>query len=383
MKNIIIIALVVFGLGWESGVYAQPYNIVWTDIVGANATGSTLTKNTTIGWGNSGGASSNVLTAGVDGWANYVALVTNEKRMFGLSDSNADANYTTIAYAINLRDLGDIRVFENGIHRGDFGNYSANDVFEIERIGTTITYKRNSIVFYTSTVPSTTDLIVDVSLYTSNAAISNGQASFDIPGGGAGNGNGNGGGGNNNGGGGVWTASGDNIYYNTGNVTVGDTTDNGRLYVKNDSTGLNGMVINQTVNTDTTSALKLEVEGNSSKALIIEAAGTTQFQINGNGKAYAREVEVTLNPFPDYVFEKDYQLMPLDQLKIFIEKNKHLPNVRTGKDIDQNGIGLGDLSHKQMEKIEELTLYILQMNERLNKLEEENKKLKAEISKIK
>lgn len=104
------------------------------------------------------------------------------------------------------------------------------------------------------------------------------------------------------------------------------------------------------------------------KAFSVENNGTTEFQINGDGKAYAREVEVTLNAFPDYVFEKEYPLMSLGQLKKYIEENKHLPNIPSAEVIDNKGIGLGDLSIKKMEKIEELTLYILQLEERMEKL---------------
>lgn len=90
----------------------------------------------------------------------------------------------------------------------------------------------------------------------------------------------------------------------------------------------------------------------------------------------AEKIIVEVINFPDYVFEKDYNLMPLDKLQQYISTNKHLPNIPKGASIEQKGMNIGDISILQMEKIEELTLYLLEMNERLKRLEEKNNKLR-------
>ncbi len=92
---------------------------------------------------------------------------------------------------------------------------------------------------------------------------------------------------------------------------------------------------------------------------------------------YAKEIHVKLPPFPDYVFHQEYELMPINTLDEYIKKNGHLPNMPTAKDVEINGIGVGVLQIKQMEKIEELILYILQLNQRLEELEKENTALKV------
>lgn len=104
------------------------------------------------------------------------------------------------------------------------------------------------------------------------------------------------------------------------------------------------------------------------------------FRVLGNGLVYAQEIKVQLAPFPDYVFEKDYPLMPLSELGAYIQKNKHLPNIPSAQEVATDGVGVGALQLKQMEKIEELTLYMLQMNERLEQLEKENAALKASLN---
>ncbi len=71
----------------------------------------------------------------------------------------------------------------------------------------------------------------------------------------------------------------------------------------------------------------------------------------------------------DCVFEKEYSLTGLDKVEEFIKKNGHLPEIPSTKEVnDSNGINLGRMSELQLKKIEELTLYIIEMNKQLNSL---------------
>lgn len=74
------------------------------------------------------------------------------------------------------------------------------------------------------------------------------------------------------------------------------------------------------------------------------------------------------NSWPDYVFEKDYNLMPLAEVKKFIETNKHLPNIPSAADIEKDGIKMAAMTKALMEKVEELTLYILKQQEEIEAL---------------
>lgn len=80
--------------------------------------------------------------------------------------------------------------------------------------------------------------------------------------------------------------------------------------------------------------------------------------------------------WPDYVFSKTYKLKPLREVEKFIANNHHLPGVPSAKQIEQKGIQLGDMQKRMMEKIEELTLYIIELNKK-------NEALGKEISKLK
>ncbi|MFN7013241.1 MAG: hypothetical protein ACK4ON_03110, partial [Bacteroidia bacterium] len=104
----------------------------------------------------------------------------------------------------------------------------------------------------------------------------------------------------------------------------------------------------------------------------IGAVNTGSFKLAVDGKVGAREFKVSLdNPWPDYVFESNYPLMPLENLNEFISKNKHLPGLPAAKEIEENnGYGLGEMQIKMLEKIEELTLYILQLKAENNALKQ-------------
>ncbi len=103
-----------------------------------------------------------------------------------------------------------------------------------------------------------------------------------------------------------------------------------------------------------------------------------------NGKVHAEEVLVELLvPGPDYVFESDYDLMDLSELKDFLEKYSHLPNVKKGTEMEEEGIQAGEMTMTLLRKIEELTLYILEQEMKIKDLEHEGSVLNDQITKIK
>lgn len=83
------------------------------------------------------------------------------------------------------------------------------------------------------------------------------------------------------------------------------------------------------------------------------------------------------NQWADYVFNDDYSLMSLNDVKTFIDINKHLPNIPSVKQIlDDGGIEQGELNAKLLEKIEELTLHLIEQNQKIEKLEKQVESLK-------
>jgi hypothetical protein len=112
--------------------------------------------------------------------------------------------------------------------------------------------------------------------------------------------------------------------------------------------------------------------------ILFKDATQDLFKVNASGYLSARKVIVTLqNPYADYVFDKNYKLMPLIQVAKFIKKYHHLPNVPSLAEVEANNkqIDIGEMQVKLLEKVEELTLYILQQQKEIDamKVQLENK----------
>jgi hypothetical protein len=77
---------------------------------------------------------------------------------------------------------------------------------------------------------------------------------------------------------------------------------------------------------------------------------------------------VSLNHWNDYVFHDDYKLMPLSELESFVNANKHLPEIPSEKEVIENGINIGEMNALLLKKIEELTLYVIELKKQLDQL---------------
>ena len=99
----------------------------------------------------------------------------------------------------------------------------------------------------------------------------------------------------------------------------------------------------------------------------------TGYVVSIEGKAIAAEFKVqSVASWPDYVFADNYTLNPLSYVKDFIAKNKHLPNIPAAAEIEKNGMEMGDMTKRLLEKVEELTLYIIDLQEQLNEMKKNN-----------
>ncbi|EAY27237.1 hypothetical protein [Microscilla marina] len=148
------------------------------------------------------------------------------------------------------------------------------------------------------------------------------------------------------------------------------------------------------IGTDAVSDYKLSVNGNVSlgnNALLHVnssdnevstsgklAVGSANFDVDAMltvaGKANVRELRVHIDAGKDIVFQNNYHLMPLEQVEAFIKQHKHLPEVAPALVMETNGLELGKFSMTLLQKVEELTLYTIQ-------LQKENKALKQQMKK--
>ncbi|MHC0446382.1 hypothetical protein ACWA1F_13310 [Flavobacterium sp. 3-218] len=102
-------------------------------------------------------------------------------------------------------------------------------------------------------------------------------------------------------------------------------------------------------------------------------------KLDVNGTIHSKEVKVDMTGWSDFVFKKEYNLPTLKQVEKHITEKGHLENIPNEEEVLKNGINLGEMDSKLLQKIEELTLYVIEQNKRLDKVEKENAELKNEI----
>jgi hypothetical protein len=113
---------------------------------------------------------------------------------------------------------------------------------------------------------------------------------------------------------------------------------------------------------------RLQIDKN---VLIGIGSPATGYALSVKGKIIAQEMKIQLAAsWPDYVFKDDYALPSIEQMESFIKDNKHLSNIPAASEVENDGLLVGDMQKKMMEKIEELSLYIIKLNDRIKQLEE-------------
>jgi hypothetical protein len=113
--------------------------------------------------------------------------------------------------------------------------------------------------------------------------------------------------------------------------------------------------------------------------VVIGATDAGTYRLAVEGQIGARSIKVTTAAWADYVFSPTYRLPSLYQTELFIQKNGHLPNVPSSEEIEKNGFVLEEMDAKLMEKIEELTLYMIQQQKQLDDQAEEIRLLKKAL----
>ena len=190
------------------------------------------------------------------------------------------------------------------------------------------------------------------------------------------------------------------IKADTRNVGIGTSNPNAKLDV-------NGII--QTYNKDADIAswdnLRLWSEGENSyleangdeKGFVIRSNGgnkillmsnvgigtqdTHGYELAVNGNIRSKEIKVEASPWPDYVFTKEHQLPSLIDLESYIKSNNHLPEIPSAKEVESEGVSLGEMNAKLLKKIEEMTLYILDINKQVQSQQQEISELKKQINK--
>ena len=129
---------------------------------------------------------------------------------------------------------------------------------------------------------------------------------------------------------------------------------------------------------DTTPSLVVDLDGN--WVAIATDTPKPNYELSVNGQIVCEELLVEdMANWPDYVFKEDYQLRSLDDVETHIKEKKHLPGIPTAEDVKRDGLPIGEMQKRMMEKIEELTLYVIDQNKRLAAQEQKILELQSQL----
>ncbi len=185
--------------------------------------------------------------------------------------------------------------------------------------------------------------------------------------------------------------------YTSALVGVG-TQPNNQVQVNTETTRPVGICINHSYNGDFGYAYKGIVNNETTKGIGIysEVYKKDVFTVYGNGKIEvsndtekilqleadgllrSRQIRVDLEAWADFVFDEQYNLMPLSDLEAYITKEHHLPNIPSEKVLRETGLDVAEMDKLLMQKIEELTLYIIEQGKHIEDLQKEIEDLKGE-----
>lgn len=161
--------------------------------------------------------------------------------------------------------------------------------------------------------------------------------------------------------------------YSSGEILIGNVSPSAGLGSINVG---NNLIVNGCIGIGTTpvNGYKLYVNGKIYCKDEMKVAEVKTDKINAT-EIKVSDLTVDISNVADYVFNEDYELKDLDEVEKYVKENRHLPGVPSGREMEREGISVSHMTNLLLEKVEELTLYMIE-------LKKENKSLKAQIENL-
>lgn len=152
--------------------------------------------------------------------------------------------------------------------------------------------------------------------------------------------------------------------YVSDKLLIGTTSATAKLNVQNSDLNLSAFKVY------TNGANRLVVDG-SGRVMIGTSTPANGYALSVKGKIMCDELKVELSSsWPDYVFAKDYKLLSLEEVESHINEFNHLPGIPAAAEMEANGVSVGEMQTKLVEKVEELTLYVIQLKKEIDTLKQ-------------
>jgi len=140
---------------------------------------------------------------------------------------------------------------------------------------------------------------------------------------------------------------------------------NSYIFANENKNSLNNFKFTTTAPNETYASTKLFIGNNGNIGIGTESPDA---KLAVNGDVHAKEVRIDLTGWPDYVFEEAYVLPTIEEVERHINEKGHLINIPSATEVETGGLHVSDMIKKQQEKIEELTLYIIELNKQLQEI---------------
>ena len=163
-----------------------------------------------------------------------------------------------------------------------------------------------------------------------------------------------------------WSINQQTVFRMAGRVGIGTSQPTARLSIVAEN--MSALRIENTSTGTAIPAISTSVSDPDALAMVVEQAGSQNILLWGDGRIYASKIRIKVPVFPDYVFDSSYSLLSIPELESYLKEHQHLPDFPDSETVKSSGLDLGEINTLLVKKVEELNLYIIQLQNQIDQL---------------